>query len=129
MNLRSRNKVNASFSMSSMTDMVFLLLIFFIILSTLVNTYSLPVDLPTGDNKSLEKQNTSVTIQADLTHFVNNELVEVRNVEKQLRKLAQDKEVLKIKLAVDKTVPHEHMLNVVEIAKRNKWEILVSTKP
>jgi len=58
MNFRGRNKVNAQFNMSSMTDIVFLLLIFFMITSTLVTTSALDILLPKADGKTINKKNT-----------------------------------------------------------------------
>jgi len=60
MGLRSTHKVDAGFNMSSMTDLVFLLLIFFVIVSTLVSPYALPVDLPKSANKTKEKPKVGI---------------------------------------------------------------------
>ena len=63
MGLRSRNKVNPNFSMSSMTDIVFLLLIFFMLTSTLVSPNALKLLLPNSKAKTLEKQTVSISQQ------------------------------------------------------------------
>ena len=60
MALRSRNKVSANFNMSSMTDIVFLLLIFFMLTSTLVSPNALKLLLPNSKAKTLEKQTISI---------------------------------------------------------------------
>lgn len=128
MNLRSRNKVDASFSMSSMTDLVFLLLIFFIIVSTLVSPYALPVDLPVSDNKSKEKQNISLRIDQDLIYSVNNKIVDAANLETALASSITSDEP-SIILHVDQLVPTGETVKVLDIAKRNKWKIVLATKP
>ena len=71
--------------MSSMTDLVFLLLIFFIVLSTLVSPYALPVNLPNSKNKTKEKPTVSVTIKQDLSHMVGSTQVSQENLEAALR--------------------------------------------
>ncbi len=68
MALRTRNKVSPNFSMSSMTDIVFLLLIFFMLTSTLVTTNALDLVLPSSKAKSVKKQTVSVSIDKNLKH-------------------------------------------------------------
>jgi biopolymer transport protein ExbD len=129
MNFRSRNKVQTGFSMSSMTDLVFLLLIFFIILSTLVSPYALPVDLPVSKNKTKEKQKISVTIKPDLTHYINSSKVSPDNFEKLLKSILMTGEEASLIMHVDQTVPTGVMVKVLDIAKRNKCKIVLATKP
>ena len=76
MNLRGRNKVNPNFNMSSMTDIVFLLLIFFMLTSTLVTTNALDIVLPSSSAQPLKQQTLSISITEDLRYFINNEAVE-----------------------------------------------------
>ncbi len=129
MDLRSRNKINTGFSQSGMTDLVFLLLIFFIIISTLVSPYALPVDLPESSNKTKQKPVVSVTIEPDLTHYVNSRQVDPANIESILRqKLGQEGTEQSIVLHVDKTVPTGTMVTLLDIAKRNKWKIVLATQ-
>lgn len=129
MNLRSRNKVNASFSMSSMTDLVFLLLIFFIIVSTLVSPYSLPVDLPVSKNRSDSKQNVALRIDKDLTYSVNNNIINPLTLEAELAAKLGGADQPSIVLHVDQLVPTGETVKVLDIAKRNKWKIVLATKP
>ena len=129
MNLRSRNKINTNFSMSSMTDLVFLLLIFFIILSTLVSPYALPVDLPVSKNRSKEKQTVALRIDADLNYSVNNDIVDPGNLESELASYLVNSEDPGIVLHVDQKVPTGETVKVLDIAKRNKWRIVLATKP
>ena len=74
--LISRNKINPNFSMSSMTDIVFLLLIFFMLTSTLVTTNALQIVLPTSSAQPLKQQTVSISITEDLRYFINNEAIE-----------------------------------------------------
>ena len=129
MDLRSRNKIQTGFSMSSMTDLVFLLLIFFIILSTLVSPYALPVSLPNSRNKTKEKPRVSVTIREDLTHYIGSQKIPSDQLEQNLRdELGGNPDEKSIVLHVDKAVPTGAMVTVLDIAKRNEWKIILATK-
>lgn len=112
-----------------MTDLVFLLLIFFIILSTLVSPYALPVDLPESSNRTKDKQTTSLRIGADLVHSINNRVVQPDNLEDELALVLSDQAEPSILLSVDKSVPTGVMVKVLDVAKRNKWRIVLKTKP
>ncbi len=129
MNLRPRNKISAEFSMSSMTDLVFLLLIFFIIVSTLVSPYALPVDLPESSNRTQDKQSTSLRIGADLVHSIDNRVVNPTNIESELAQVLSTKSDQSILLSVDQSVPTGIMVKVLDIAKRNQWKIVLKTQP
>jgi biopolymer transport protein ExbD len=130
MGLRSTHKVDAGFAMSSMTDLVFLLLIFFVIVSTLVSPYALPVDLPKSANQTKEKPKIAVRIDAEKNFSVNNQLIEPTQLESVLQsemsKLPPDQAVV---LHVDQSVPTGLTVEVLDVAKRNKWRIILATKP
>ncbi|MDA0714836.1 MAG: biopolymer transporter ExbD [Bacteroidetes bacterium] len=129
MDLRSRNKVDPSFNMSSMTDLVFLLLIFFIILSTMVSPYALPVDLPNSSNKSSDKQTVSLRIDADNNYSVGTRIINPVNLEYELQQALSVQTEKSLVLHVDKAVPTGQTVEVLDIAKRNRWKIVLATKP
>lgn len=130
MGLRSSHKVDAGFNMSSMTDLVFLLLIFFVILSTLVSPYALPVDLPTSANKTKDKAKVAVRIDAEQHYSVNNNLIEPSQLEGVLQaEMAKNTSDQAIVLHVDQSVPTGITVSVLDICKRNKWKIILATKP
>ena len=128
MALRSKNKVSAAFSMSSMTDIVFLLLIFFMLTSTLVTTNALDLVLPNSTAQTVKKQRVSVSINENFEYFIDKEAVELKYFETQLiDKLAgQDEQV--VVLRVDKSVPIEYAVEVMDIAYRNKFKIVLATQ-
>ena len=128
MALRSKNKVSAAFSMSSMTDIVFLLLIFFMLTSTLVTTNALDLVLPNSSAQTVKKQRVSVSINENFEYFIDKEAVELKYIEAQLiDKLAgQDEQV--VVLRVDKSVPVEYAVEVMDIAYRNKFKIVLATQ-
>lgn len=129
MNLRSRNKVDPAFSMSSMTDLVFLLLIFFIILSTLVSPYALPVDLPKSANKSKTKQIVALTIHPDLVYSLGKRIIPKASLESELNTALSVTEDKSIVLHVDRSVPTGETVEILDLAKRNDWRIVLATKP
>ena len=128
MALRSKNKVSADFSMSSMTDIVFLLLIFFMLTSTLVTTNALDLVLPNSTAQTVKKQRVSVSINENFEYFIDKEAVELKYIEAQLiDKLAgQDEQI--VVLRVDKSVPIEYAVEVMDIAYRNKFKIVLATQ-
>ena len=128
MTLKSRNKVSAAFSMSSMTDIVFLLLIFFMLTSTLVTTNALDLVLPNSTAQTVKKQRVSVSINENLEYFIDKELVELKYLESLLiEQLAgQDEQVLVLR--VDKSIAVEHAVEVMDIAYRNKLKIVLATQ-
>jgi len=131
MALRSRNKVSANFNMSSMTDIVFLLLIFFMLTSTLVSPNALKLLLPSSKAKTLEKQTISISITKDIQFYINeNENpVSENTIEQELKLLINTEQEPAIILHTDKSVAIEHVVKVMDIAYRNKYKIVLATKP
>jgi len=130
MALKSRNKVDPAFNMSSMTDIVFLLLIFFVVLSTLVSPNAIPVDLPKSSNVTKLKPKVAVRIDADLVFAVNNKVVDPLTLETEMVKaMSAFPDDPSIVLHVDQTVPTGFTVNVLDIAKRNEWRIILATDP
>lgn len=128
MALRSRNKVSANFNMSSMTDIVFLLLIFFMLTSTLVSPNALKLLLPNSKAKTLEKQTISISITKDIEYYVNENQVSLNSLEQELSILLENDKEPGIILHTDNTVAIEHVVKVMDIAYRNKYKIVLATK-
>ena len=129
MALKSRNKVSPNFNMSSMTDIVFLLLIFFMLTSTLVSPNALKLLLPNSKSKTLEKQTISVSINKDLDFYINENQVIENNLESELKEVLSNQKEPAIILHADKTVDIEHVVKVMDIYYRNKYKIVIATKP
>jgi biopolymer transport protein ExbD len=128
MNLQARNKVDASFSMASMTDLIFLLLIFFMLTSSFVTPSGLPVNLPTSAASTIEVQKVSVTVTKDLHFFVNDKRVTKSTLEGELKsKLAGPKGV--VVLHIDESVPTREMVFVAGIATKLEARVSIATKP
>ena len=129
MGLRSRNKVSANFNMSSMTDIVFLLLIFFMLTSTLVSPNALKLLLPSSKAKTLEKQTISISITKDIDFYINENKVTAASIEQEIKLLINNETEPAIILHTDKTVAIEHVVKIMDIAYRNKYKIVLATSP
>jgi biopolymer transport protein ExbD len=134
MGLRSRNKVNANFSMSSMTDIVFLLLIFFMVTSTLIAPNALKLLLPKSTNQTLaSKPITTISVTSDLRYAVEGDFVQFEQIESIIQQRIGDinnyPEPPTISLHVDKTVPMENVVKIMNIAKNNKYRLILATSP
>ena len=126
--LKSENKINPNFSMSSMTDIVFLLLIFFMLTSTLVTTNALDIVLPSSSAEPLKKQTISISITKDLRYFINNESVERIFLESKIQAhMNGDDSTIILRAA--QTIPLEYVVEVMDIAYRNNFKIVLATQP
>ena len=129
MALRGRNKVTPNFNMSSMTDIVFLLLIFFMLTSTLVSPNALKLLLPSSKAKTLEKQTISISITKDIQFYINENPVLENTIEQELKLIINNEQEPAIILHTDKSVAIEHVVKVMDIAYRNKYKIVLATTP
>ncbi|MDA8956318.1 biopolymer transporter ExbD [Flavobacteriales bacterium] len=129
MSLRSKNKVSATFNMSSMTDIVFLLLIFFMLTSTLVSPNALKLLLPNSKSKTLEKQTISVSITPEIDYYIGEVRFPFESLETELiSRLSQEVDPAII-LHADKSVDIEYAVKVMDIAYRNKFKVVLATNP
>ncbi|MDI3527438.1 MAG: biopolymer transport protein ExbD [Tenuifilum sp.] len=129
MALKRRSKVDASFSMSSMTDIVFLLLIFFMVSSTLIHPNALKLLLPQSNSQVSAKPITSVSITADRNFYLETVPVTLGQLEYLLQQKMQGQDEPTIALHVDRTVPMEDVVKVMNIAKDNKYKLILATQP
>jgi biopolymer transport protein ExbD len=129
MNLRSRNKISADFSMSSMTDIVFLLLIFFMLTSPAITPEALDLILPKAKGKTTTVQNISVSITKDLQVYINDERVSQSALESTLKQRLAGEDDPTIILRAEEGVPIERAVQVMDIANRNRYKIVLAVKP
>jgi len=130
MKIRSNNKVTAEFNMSSMTDIIFLLLIFFIVLlTTMSQTNALDLVLPSSDGKTDQVETVAVSINENLDFFVDKDKVSVEDIEDVLNQILVDKENKNIVLHVAKGVPIEEAVTVMDIAYRNDYNVVLAVEP
>ena len=129
MNIRGRNKVTPEFNFASMTDIVFLLLIFFMIASTLVSTNAIDIILPKASGKTENKKSTAVSIKQDLTYYIDQKRVGESVLETELISILANQESPTIVLRAEKSVPVENVVKVMDIANRNKFKVILAVQP
>lgn len=128
MNLQTRNKVDSAFNMASMTDLIFLLLIFFMLTSSFVTPSGLPVNLPTSKASTIEVQKVSITVTKDLQYFINEKRVTKNSLETELKKELSGTNGVVI-LHIDESVPTKELVFVAGIATSLEAKVSIATKP
>ncbi len=129
MAISNRNKISVNFSSVGMTDVVFNLLIFFMLTSTLVHPTAVKLLLPKGSSQTSAKPQTTVSITHDQKYFVEQTPVTLAEMEKLLKqKLGANPETY-IALHADKTVPFEAVVAVLNIAQANNYKLIIATSP
>ena len=127
MKIKSRNKVSPEFSMSSMTDIVFLLLVFFMITANSPN--ALDLLLPKATGKSTNTQNVSVSIDKNLNFFVDKKQINAENLESELKTALNGVENPTIILRVEESVPIENAVTVMDVANQNQYKVILAVRP
>ncbi len=129
MSLKSRNKISADFSMSSLTDIIFLLLIFFMLTSTLVSPNALKLLLPKSNSQTLAKQSISVSITKELDYYIDKQKVSILEIKGILNKRVQGESDPTVILNAEKSVPVENVVDVMNIANELKIKMVLATSP
>ncbi|WBX74123.1 biopolymer transporter ExbD [Tenacibaculum pacificus] len=128
MNLKGRNKVDPSFNMSSMTDIVFLLLIFFMLTSTLVTVSAIDVLLPKGGGKTENSTAIAVSITEDSAFYIDKTKISAIDLEQAiLTKVGPDKKKTVV-IRGDQNVAYKNVMKVIDIANRNKLKMILAVK-
>ncbi|NVK51743.1 MAG: biopolymer transporter ExbD [Flavobacteriaceae bacterium] len=128
MNIRGRNKVNPNFNMSSMTDIVFLLLIFFMLTSTLVTVSAIDVLLPKAGGKTENKTSVAVSITNASLFYVDKTKVSEANLETEILKNVGKDKAKTVVIRGDKDVPYKKVMKIIDIANRNKLKMILAVK-
>ncbi len=128
MALKQRSKIDASFSMSSMTDIVFLLLIFFMVTSTMVHPNALKLLLPKSENQTSAKPLTTISITKDLDYYVETRQVNFDDIEGLLQEKATNEPEIYISLHVDESVPSRELVKVMNLCKKHKYKLILATR-
>ena len=135
MALKRNTKIDSSFSVSSMTDIVFLLLIFFLVTSTLINPNALKLLLPKSTGQVSGKATVSVSIKDwhndTYTYHINGDEdpSSYEEVESQLISLLEGQEDPTFSIFSDESVPVGEVVSIMNIAKRNHYKVLLATQP
>ena len=134
MGLKRRTKVNETFSMASMTDIIFLLLIFFMISSTVVTPNSIKVTLPQSKRQTAATPYSRVTIDANLNYFVafgkqKEKRVSFEDITPFLQETYEKEPDMFVALYADETVPYKEIVKILNIANENKFRMVLATRP
>lgn len=126
--IKGRNKVSADFNMSSMTDIVFLLLIFFMLASTLVTVNAIDVLLPKAGGKTENKGVISVSITNDGVYYVDADKVAFNQLENVLLKKFSNDKGGTLVIRGDQESAYKNIMQVIDIANRNKIKMILAVK-
>ncbi|MBQ5645329.1 MAG: biopolymer transporter ExbD [Bacteroidaceae bacterium] len=132
--IKRRTKTIGVFSMSSMTDIIFLLLIFFMLTSTIVVPNAIKVNLPQGKERAHTQPMARITIQKDLTYYAQWGKEEVRQIDESevaaflAECSAKDAEMF-VALYADEDIPYSEVVKVLNIANENKYKMVLATRP
>jgi biopolymer transport protein ExbD len=129
MDFKGRNKVSPEFSMASMTDIVFLLLIFFMLTSTLVAVDALDLQLPKAEGKTEKSQDVAVSITKDLVFYIDKQKVDKKDIETLLKARLQRSDKPVVILRAEEGVPIEEVVFVMDIANRNDYKLILAVRP
>lgn len=129
MNFRGRNRVSAEFNMSSMTDVIFLLLIFFLLTSPAITPNALDLVLPKAQGKTTNVQQVSVSISKDLGFYINDQKVAKNQIAGRLSQILQDSNEPTVLLRTAEGVPIEEAVYVMDIANKNNYKIVLAVRP
>lgn len=135
MAIKSRNKVSLDFSMSSMSDLVFLLLIFFMLTSTLISPNAIKLLLPSSSSKTMAKQNITVYINDKFEYFVDENKVNEEALKNNILSFVKDEKEATVVLRADKTVPVQYIVNVIDAVNtintenKTKHKVILATQP
>ncbi|MEG1564621.1 MAG: biopolymer transporter ExbD [Bacteroides sp.] len=134
MALKRRVKISPAFSMASMTDVVFLLLIFFMITSTAVSPNSIKVLLPQGKEQTSVKTMARVVIDKELNYYgafgkEKEKSLPLEGLAPFLKECAEKDSELFVALYADETVPYGEIVKVLNIANENHFKMVLATRP
>ena len=132
MAIKRGSKVDKSFSASAMTDLMFLLLIFMIIATTLINPNALKLELPKSSNQLKNKARTTVSIKhsgSSYEYYVELEkMANIEGVKRALNARLKDQEQPTVSLHCDKSVAVDEVVKVMNIAKDNGYRLILATQ-
>lgn len=129
MSLKRRHKINPNFSMSSLTDIIFLLLIFFMLTSTLVTTNALNLVLPSANGKTISPKTISVSITTGGKYFVDRNTVTYEQLPEVITQKLSEEEDPTIVLNAEVGVPIEEVVKVMNIANDLNAKMILATQP
>lgn len=135
MAIKSRNKISTEFSMVSMSDLVFLLLIFFMLTSTLVAPNAIKLLLPSSNSKTMAKQTITVYIDASYNYFIEETPVDIEFLTETIGSRLQGQTEGTVVLRSDESVPVQYVVNLIDAVNQvnemtqSKHKVILATRP
>lgn len=130
MALKKRTKPQAEFNMSSLTDIIFLLLVFFMLTATFVNVKKL--ELPESNNKTVAPSSLSVSIEQEGNYYVNGKEISIKDLKSELNAVAtrlDNKGNTTVTIIAEKGVPFQNVMKVLKAASDLKLKAILATQP
>ncbi len=122
-------KVSAEPGAASMTDLMFLLLVFLMVATTLINSNALKILLPKSANQVNDKPTTTISITSDLKYYIDNVATPFSEIEPKLQQKFEGTDKPVVMLNMDKRLSVEEFTKVMNIAKRNNYSLFMMTTP
>lgn len=131
---KRRVKVSPTFNMASMTDIIFLLLIFFMITSTMVAPNAIKVLLPQGKKQTTVKATARVVLDKDLNLYAalgseEEKPVAMEDLPALLKTQVNDSTELFVSLYADESVPYKNIVEILSVANENHFKMVLATRP
>jgi biopolymer transport protein ExbD len=129
MNLRKKNKITAEVATASMNDIMFFLMLFFLIMSTLLNPNVVKLTLPSSKhNQTIRQKEVTISITKDLLYYINNAPVQFEMLEPVLSAELRKSKDLTVILRCDNGISVQDLVNVLEIGNKLKVKMVLATK-
>lgn len=130
MNLRRRNRPAAEVHTSAMNDIMFFLMLFFLIASTVTNPNIIKMLLPKSDSgQSVSKKTVSLAITKDLEYFLDKQQIELEQIQPRLAAYQKQAPELTIVLSVDRTVAIQDVVQIMDVANKMGIKLVLATEP
>lgn len=129
MNLRKKDKFRPEVSSSSMNDIMFFLMLFFLITSTLISPSVIKLTLPNSKfHQTVRKTEISISITKDNKYYINNELIAFSSLENELLKRVKDVNNVTVVIRCDSNLPVQELVNVLQVGNKLKIKMILATK-
>ena len=130
MNLRRKNRATSEVSTHSLNDIMFFLMLFFLIASTMANPNVVKLMLPgANSNQTVIKKPISVSIKKDLSYYIDTKPVSIDQLESRLAEMTVSVKDLAVVIRVDKDVPVQYLVDILDIGNKLKIKMVLATQP
>jgi len=129
MALKQQNKVKIDFQMASLTDIIFLLLIFFMLSSAVVSPNAIKIMLPNSKGQTLASQSINLAMTADQQYYLDNKKIAFDQIKTRLASKIKEQKDPTVVLSADKSLPYESVVQLMSLVKEFDCRMILATKP